>query len=206
MAKKTKEKSRPKTDSNQLTKDSTLDWKKQELLLRAGLLGKLNKIMSDVQEIKKDAVNEFHNYRYASEYAIKDALHPLLVKHGVLMMVGIKCSQRAEDITKLEMDYEFFDTSTGYSIRKTFFGEGQDKGDKGTYKAITGAIKYILTSTFLIPTGDDPEKEARRRQTARKGLAPKAATQGSKCEICGTTGEYHKKGCPNTPKTNNANR
>lgn len=38
-------------------------------------------------------------------------------------------------------------------------GEGMDTGDKAIYKAITGAQKYVLMKTFLIPTGDDPELE-----------------------------------------------
>ncbi len=41
-------------------------------------------------------------------------------------------------------------------------GAGNDRnkngvGDKGTYKAITGATKYALMKTFLLETGDDPE-------------------------------------------------
>jgi hypothetical protein len=38
-------------------------------------------------------------------------------------------------------------------------GEGQDAGDKGPYKAMTGAQKYALMKTFMIPTGDDPEAD-----------------------------------------------
>jgi len=37
----------------------------------------------------------------------------------------------------------------------------------GIYAAVTGAIKYALTSTFLIPTGDDPEQD--------RGASPKDA-------------------------------
>jgi len=36
-------------------------------------------------------------------------------------------------------------------------GQGADKGDKGVYKAITGAKKYFIANLFLIPTDDDPE-------------------------------------------------
>ena len=38
-------------------------------------------------------------------------------------------------------------------------GTGGDQTDKGMYKAITGAIKYIFIKHFLIPTQDDPEVE-----------------------------------------------
>ena len=39
-------------------------------------------------------------------------------------------------------------------------GEGLDRGDKAGYKAYTGAVKYFLANTFLVPTGDDPETES----------------------------------------------
>jgi hypothetical protein len=56
--------------------------------------------------------------------------------------------------------YKFMDAE-GKSdcIEGTWFGSGSDTGDKGLYKAITGGIKYVLNTNFLIPTGDDPEKD-----------------------------------------------
>jgi hypothetical protein len=39
-------------------------------------------------------------------------------------------------------------------------GEGVDKQDKGTAKALTGARKYLMRLLFCVPTGDDNEKEA----------------------------------------------
>jgi hypothetical protein len=38
-------------------------------------------------------------------------------------------------------------------------GAGTDSGDKAPYKAMTGASKYAELLSFLIPTGDDPEKD-----------------------------------------------
>ena len=40
------------------------------------------------------------------------------------------------------------------------FGEGMDTGDKSFNKAMTGANKYALRQTFMIETGDDPDKYA----------------------------------------------
>lgn len=39
----------------------------------------------------------------------------------------------------------------------TTIGQGSDTGDKGVYKAMTGAHKYGLLHALLIATGDDPE-------------------------------------------------
>ena len=132
------------------------------------ILTKLHTIMSEVDIIEKDAVNTFHKYKYTSEFAIKNTMHPLLVKHGVLFTIEalppiVKEYKNLKGdlklITDVPVNYCFYDVVSGEKLCGTFVGTGEDSGDKGTYKAITGAIKYILTSTFLIPTGDDPENE-----------------------------------------------
>lgn len=55
------------------------------------------------------------------------------------------------------MRFTVADSDTGEKIEGTVYGRGQDNMDKGIYKALTGALKYWLTTAFLIPTGDDPE-------------------------------------------------
>ncbi len=132
------------------------------------ILTKLHSIMSEVDYIQKDKTNTFQNYKYASEKAIKETLHALLVKHKVIFTVSIENTSRLEYVnnkcnkgflTDLTVNYSFYDVESGEVLKEKFVGTGDDGADKGTYKAITGAIKYILTSTFLIPTGDDPEDE-----------------------------------------------
>jgi len=123
------------------------------------LYEKMHKVMSELSFISKDKRNDFHKYNYASEFAIKSAVHEQLVKHGLLFHISVLEYVRNGNIIDIKFTYSFTDTLTGTKIEGTFIGSGEDKGDKGTYKAITGAIKYILTSTFLIPTGDDPEED-----------------------------------------------
>lgn len=53
-----------------------------------------------------------------------------------------------------------FDIDTGFGEDTVITGEGIDKGDKAGYKAYTGALKYYLANTFMVATGDDPEKES----------------------------------------------
>jgi hypothetical protein len=59
----------------------------------------------------------------------------------------------------------------------TVIGEGQDRGDKATYKAMTGATKYALLKLFLIPTGDDPEKDEDEKPAPRS--APKSSADAA---------------------------
>src|ERR1700738_467768 len=57
------------------------------------------------------------------------------------------------------MAYTFMDRDTAEEITVKVAGEGRDPGDKGPYKAMTGALKYALLQSFLLATGDDPEDE-----------------------------------------------
>lgn len=132
------------------------------------ILKKLHEIMSEVDFIAKDKTNEFHKYNYASEQAIKEKMHQLLVSHKVLFMLSGNNIRHAGTLTDIDFTYRFYDIESGEFIEGTMPGTGEDKLDKGTYKAITGAIKYILTSTFLIPTGDDPENEEKKPKSKAK--------------------------------------
>ncbi len=122
-----------------------------------GIHKKLNAIMADIGTLKKDKRNEHFKYKYLSEEAIKKAVQPQLVKHGVNFQVEITDVRHEGNKTTLLMTYRFVDIDTGEMFEGTFAGEGVDNQDKGTWKALTGAIKYILTTSFLVPTGDDPE-------------------------------------------------
>ena len=52
-----------------------------------------------------------------------------------------------------------------------------DKGDKAGYKAFTGALKYYLADTFMVATGDDPEKESpETKMNDKKEINDKKAT------------------------------
>ncbi len=122
--------------------------------------------MKSVEFIQKDKKNKFHGYGYASEEAIKKELHKQLVEQGVLFQLNalsVQTERRTDKkgaenvIAHVNFEYKFIDVTTGETLEGRFVGSGEDAGEKGVYQAVTGAIKYILTSTFLIPTGDDPE-------------------------------------------------
>src|SRR3954470_24654936 len=159
------------------------------------LVEKLYNIMSDVSYIQKDRKNTFHNYTYASEAAIKNAVHSALAKYRVLffpVQAHVMSLERGhgakqdENLTTIKLSYEFINVDNPTErLSGSFEGTGSDKGDKGAYKAITGALKYALTSTFLIETGDqvaaDPENDERTEDTsaARKQDAKIAAQEAA---------------------------
>jgi hypothetical protein len=128
------------------------------------ILAKLHQCMLDVDRIEKDRKNLHGNYQYASEKVIKEVLHAVFCKNKVLLQIETMspCLLSQEEGGKavcmaLHVDYRLHDVDTGQFIGGTFVGSGNGRDDKGIYAAVTGAIKYILTSNLLIPTGDDPE-------------------------------------------------
>lgn len=123
------------------------------------LYKKLSAVLAEVGYIQKDKRNDFHKYNYASETAILERLHPLFVTHGLILNINCSDYGRQGDLTLIKLTIKIIDADSGQEDISTFYGEGQDKGDKGIYKAYTGAIKYFLMKTFMIPTGDDPEQE-----------------------------------------------
>ncbi len=120
--------------------------------------------MSALPFIEKDKENPTQHYRYASEYAIKVALQEQFVRYGVLFSISFvrqldrfdtQSGKQHVYIAEFEITLEDVDSDEKRVFRMV--GSGADNADKSVYKAVTGALKYALAPSFLIPTGDDPE-------------------------------------------------
>lgn len=123
------------------------------------ILGKLHLVMTEVDYIQKDGKNSFQKYSYASEYAIKEKFHEAFTKHKIIFQFSTSNVRIENGLTFLDCSYAFHDVESGESLSGTFVGSGAGRDEKGNYAAVTGAIKYILTSNFIVPTGDDPEDD-----------------------------------------------
>jgi len=131
----------------------------------APLLKALNAVMAKVGYVQKGSRNAFHNYSYASEGELLEALRPAMVENGLILLPSMDTPPTIDEYgnTHLVMAYTLAHTSGAVWPEKLLIpGCGNDKnksgiGDKGTYKALTGANKYLLFKLFQIATGDDPE-------------------------------------------------
>jgi hypothetical protein len=143
-------------------------------MLRAGstgktsLIRKMAEVMAEVDRVPKTGRNAFHGYDYATESDIVDAVRQGLAQRAVMMIPTIAQTEwrdmpqrqgGTQRLCTLTVRFTFLDGDSGEELSFEVLGEGQDIGDKATYKAFTGATKYALLKTFLIPTGDDPETE-----------------------------------------------
>ena len=144
----------------------------------------INAIMQTVGYVQKKRTGKL-NYAYAGEAALIAALRPAMVAHGVYMH-PLKVVSLVQDTyttsrgstmnrTVINAIYRFTHADSGTSIDVFAIGEGADIGDKSANKASTGAFKYALRQTFMIETGDDPDKfpsEARGQPARKSSPAP----------------------------------
>ena len=128
----------------------------------------INRVMTDVGYVQKKDENKFQKYKYAGEGALLAALRPAMVRHGLVLLPSVENISPIDEYgnTTVTIEYTLTHAPTGAVWPKPLraVGVGNDRnskggvGDKGLYKAITGAVKYQLFKMFLLETGDDAEK------------------------------------------------
>lgn len=127
------------------------------------ILQKILAIQKEIVPMEKDGRNESQGYRYLSDEKIITEVKRLMDKHQVVCQIDSKETGKqntpkgTQILTSVEVIYTFYDCESGESLTGTMAGQGTDSNDKGVYKAITGATKYVYVKTFKIPTADDPE-------------------------------------------------
>jgi hypothetical protein len=129
---------------------------------------KLAEVRRRICYIQKRGHNERFNYSYVTAADIAGAVGDALADLEVVVIPrlesisheNISPNQGYPDrLTRVVMTYTFMDVNSAEELTVKMPGEGRDPGDKGPYKAMTGALKYALLQSFLIATGDDPEDE-----------------------------------------------
>lgn len=137
--------------------------------MTAKLQQKKNALRKKLKEkgiLKKGATNTFDKYSYFSEAQYKELFTELFSEVGLelkfneLSYETFTGTEKQANGRMVKLAFELFDIETGFSEITTITGEAIDKGDKAGYKAFTGALKYYLANTFMVATGDDPEKDS----------------------------------------------
>ncbi len=142
---------------------------KEALDLNAKLQQKKHVIRQALKEkgvLKKAGTNDYDKYNYFSEAQYKALFTELFSDAGVELSFNeveyntFTGSEKQANGRMPKLNFILTDIDTGFYEETTITGEGIDKGDKAGYKAYTGALKYYLANTFMVATGDDPEKES----------------------------------------------
>lgn len=142
----------------------------------------LHEVMTKVGYVQKKGKNEFHRYNYASEADLLEALRPAMLEAGLLLLPSGASHSSIDEYGNTHVSVEYTLAHKDGDVwpdKLVAFGSGNDRNskggvqDKGTYKALTGANKYLLFKLFQIETGDDPEKtEEQAAPPARKAAQP----------------------------------
>jgi hypothetical protein len=150
-------------------------------------------VMSDVGVVQKTGKNTHGRYSYASELDLLAALQPAMARHGLAIMlvsvdgVGDRSNGKA-DVIVLRCTYRLAHKSGEWMLVQSL-GTGMN-GDKAEYAAMTGAYKYALRQTFAVPTGDDPDADARsphRAEAPAQAAPPPPTTTAERNKIAALT-------------------
>src|SRR6266849_3013187 len=137
---------------------------------------KMGEVRRRIGYIQKRGYNERHNYNYVAAADIAGTIGDILAELGVVVIPRLEsityeppAPGRLDSVrvARVIMAYIFTDVNSCEEITARVAGEGLDVGDKASYKAMTGALKYALLQSFLLATGDDPEDE---RADSRTGF------------------------------------
>lgn len=126
----------------------------------------LRKALKEKGVLQKGATNTYDRYSYFSEAQYKRLFTELFADSGLelkfteLSYETFEGSEKQANGRMPKLEFELMDIDTGFGETTIITGEAIDKGDKAGYKAYTGALKYYLANTFMVATGDDPEKES----------------------------------------------
>lgn len=134
------------------------------------LAQKLSDVRQDVEYIEKTGENDYHGYSYVTEKDLTEKIREPLSDYGVMLFTSVEEQGSKGDMTKVVTEHSFVDGDTGATITVKSRGHGYDEQDKGIYKAVTGAVKYLLYKNFLIPAGDDPEEPPTISNDMRKKI------------------------------------
>jgi ERF superfamily len=135
--------------------------------MQLNLRQKLAEVRRRIGYVQKRGHNERYNYSYVTAADLAGSVGDVLAELGVVVIPSLEeisyepAAGRGEAtrMARVIMAYTFADADTGEEVVATAAGQGLDAGDKGVYKAMTGALKYALLQLFLLATGDDPEDE-----------------------------------------------
>jgi len=146
-----------------------------------GIFEKLHLMGAEFGPIGKEGTNTFQGFKFRSVEQVKEALQPLLAKHGVVMLVQFGQLQM-HNIEKgmaasVHVQLGFIDKESGTNAFHSCYGYAADSSDKCVGKAQTAAFKQAVSLGFCIREKDvedqDLDSPAVNRKVAKPAAAPK---------------------------------
>jgi len=134
-----------------------------------GINAKIAAILGSLGEEKPAGHNKHFSYDYWSSEQVTGLFRSRFTEHGLTLMADVidydvkegKTSKGGHTwLTTVRVYFLVTDVETGEKTGGHGIGQGDDPGDKGSNKAMSGALKYWLLKTFLMG-GEDAEADER---------------------------------------------
>ena len=143
---------------------------KKEVEKKLNFYQKVDKIIEETGFVPKNGRNVSQKYDYVKESDVVSMLRTKMAKYGITVAPSMEKVEWLEPIrtrsggtmshVEVDMTYKFMNADNPKEYEKVSMpGEGMDTGDKSINKAITASKKYALLLFFMLPSGDDPEKD-----------------------------------------------
>ena len=147
--------------------------------LNAKLAAKKTAVIEATGMIEKKGRNDRFGYEYAREADYLNHIRGAMADAGLAFSYTI-VEEKMAQFSKTKsgsvrysnrqvIEFTLTDSETGFAEHAQLVTYGIDSGDKGVWKGITGAVKYYLAKTFLVPTGDDPENDGGVKYLGERG-------------------------------------
>lgn len=133
--------------------------------LLGSLVATISAVMADIGKIVAQGFNEHFRYNFLGDAELMGNVQPAMAKHG-LSILPIKADilNETDPIGKLgrridiRMRWLIANDKGGFVILENV-ASGVDPADKGLYKAMTGARKYLHRLVFQVSTDTDPDTD-----------------------------------------------
>jgi ERF superfamily len=137
---------------------------------KKSLVKKLVDVLSDLGPVEKSSRNKHFGYNYVSEGQMMAELRGRLSSRNVFLFTSVETiaphyGEAKEGVyVCVTTKHTFVDAESAETYTVGGAGVGWDSGDKGVYKAITGALKYALMKNFLVTDEQDPEAGDQKKE------------------------------------------
>ena len=135
---------------------------------------KLVQVYREIDAVEKGGKNNTQGYNYVRAVDLVNSVRRALKKLGVYAEINFEqlraytyttAKGSVMNASDVRCTITFYDAEAPHSPQMTMthtasgLGSASDSGDKYSYKAQTGALKYALRNAFLIPDENDPEAD-----------------------------------------------
>lgn len=137
---------------------------------KRNLKQKLADVILSIGSVEPGGFNAFHKYKYFSDEQISALFKDKLASRNIIIVPQVldyEVREYATDkdkhsfLTTMKIMWTIMDGDSDEEIIAVTVGQGDDPGDKGANKAMTGAFKYFLLKMGIIGAGSDAEADER---------------------------------------------